>query len=403
MRTSGGLAAATMVVLAATAMAGCSTGDPGGSATPAVSPRQHTGTVPPIEEALAILPPEVAVIDFSSDRHSADRLRLFAESSTSYADLGAAFADRRADVPADDLAAVGSLAGDIELMTEGGAAFSQLDVRWSMRATSPTASGAEDTTPVDVFRLVDDVEMDDVVADLEDAGFERTSEDGWEVLRLEGQLSDHVDVMDGYAIDGRYPDTFFPEVRVHPDAHLVALGDVSVLRPGSTTDPIGLAQLLREDGLADIERLGLVAAAFVRCWEPVDETTNSRATREKVTAWQEKFDIGSLGVPGVTVLSWAPGEDVVHRAFFTDEMAAARAFAARKRLYSGAAEQTEEALGVLMPAEGNESPYDPGWTIATRSNYVEVRHNRDRPASSLETYFEHGLGFDTCGAPGSVR
>ena len=69
---------------------------------------------------------------------------------------------------------------------------------------------------------------------------------------------------------------------------------------------------------------------------------------------------------------------------------------------SGAAEQTEEALGVLMPAEGNESPYDPGWTIATRANYVEVRHNRDRPASALETFFEHGLGFDTCGAPGPV-
>jgi hypothetical protein len=400
MRAPGGRAAATVVVLAAMMMAGCSTGGSGDAARYVVAPAQDTGTVAPIEEALAILPREVALIDFSGDRLSADRLGLFDEDASSYADLGTTFADRRADVPADDVAATSSLAGDVAMMTEGGAAFSQLDVRWSMRATTGTGPTDDGTTFVEVFRLVDGVEMDDVVADLEDAGFDRSSDDGWEVLRLEGQLSDHVDVEEGLAIGGRYPDAFFPEVRVHPDAHLVALGDVSVLDPGSTTDPTGLATALQADGLEDLERVGMTAAGFVRCSRPVDLSTDNRATPERIVAWQEKFDTTALGVPVVTVLSWAPGGDVVHRAFFTDENAAARAFTARKRIYAGAGERTADALGVLMPAQGNESPYDPGWTIETRANYIEVRHNQDRPGPAVQTYFERGLGFDACGAPG---
>ena len=36
-------------------------------------------------------------------------------------------------MPRSDLAAVGHLAREVDLMTDGGAAFSQLDVRWSMR------------------------------------------------------------------------------------------------------------------------------------------------------------------------------------------------------------------------------------------------------------------------------
>lgn len=401
MRAPGGRAAATFVVLAAATMAGCSTSDDSGDEErSAVAPRQDSGSVPPIEEALAILPREVGIIDFSSDRSSAERLGLFDGDATSYDELGASFADRKADVPADDVAAISALTGDVELMTEGDAAFSQLDVRWSMRVTTGISPTDDDTTFVEVFRLVDGVEMDDVVADLVDAGFDRSSDDGWEVLRLEGQLSDHVDVEEGLSLGGRYPDLFFPEVRVHPDSHLVALGDVSVLDPGSTTDPTGLATVLEAEGLDDLERVGMTAAGFVRCSRPVDVTTNNRATPERVVAWQEKFDIGSLGVPGITVLAWAPGKDVVHRAFFTDEKTAARAFTARRLLYSGAGERTEEALGVLMPAPGNESPYDPGWTIETRANYIEVRHNKDRPGPAVETYFERGLGFDTCGAPG---
>ena len=96
------------------------------------------------------------------------------------------------------------------------------------------------------------------------------------------------------------------------------------------------------------------------------------------------------------MISRAPGEDVIHRSVFADTEAAESALAARERLYSGVALEDSFALGVLMPADGNESPYDLGWTMARQSNVIEVRHNRGHPLSALQTYASGGVGFDTC-------
>ena len=138
----------------------------------------------------------------------------------------------------------------------------------------------------------------------------------------------------------------------------------------------------------------------MRCYAPVDKTTDFRATPEKIGTWSRRFGIEDLGVPALTTLTWVPGEDVEHRSFFADEATARRALTARKRLYSGAAEETEAALGVLMPANGNDSPYEPGWQISREANVVTVLHNATDPAEAVHTYGLHGLGFDTCGAAG---
>jgi hypothetical protein len=354
--------------------------------------------VSPVEEALGLLSRDVGLIDFRNDRHAADRLGLFADDATSRAGLGEAYAERIADVPDTDPAAVSQLAAEVERMTEGGAAFSQVDVRWSMRATTGDPLDANPTS-VEVFRLVDGTDMDEVVADLQDAGFERGTEDGWEHLHLEGMLSDHVDVLDGGGIGGRYPASFFPDVSVHPEAHLVALGDVGVLDPSGSSGVADALTSALPDDVADPEVLAVTPAAHVRGWRPVDKLTNSRATPARVQAWAEAHAIEDLGAPDATLLAWVPGGDVVHRSFFTDADTARQALVARKRVYAEA-RHSREPLGVLMPAGGNDSPYEPGWTITRDDRVIEVRHNRTDPAAAVATYLEHGLGFDTCGSTG---
>jgi hypothetical protein len=398
MRAPGGRAAATIVVLAAT-LAGCTSS---GSSEPekesAVVPSRDTTDVPPVEEALGLLSRGVGLIDFRSDRHSAERLGLLDDGATSHAELGATYADRAAEVPRTDLAAVSQLAREVDLMTEGGAAFSQIDVRWSMRASTGDPLD-DDSASVEVFRLVDGVDMEEVLADLEDAGFERSEQGGWHQLHLDGTLSENVDVLDGNAIAGRYPRPFFPDVSVHPETHLVAFGDVGVLDPsGSSGVADALAAVLPGD-LGDLEVLAVTPAAHVTCYEPVVKTTNYRATPRTVAAWARTYGIEDLGLPGATLLASVPGEDVVHRSFFTDADAAQQAIVARRRVYAQA-RRDEEVLGVLMPDGGNDSPYEPGWTMTRTDRVIEVRHNRTDPAAAVDTYLLHGLGFDTCGAPG---
>lgn len=401
MRLVGGQRAAILVV-AALMLAGCSDGrSPEKDADTPVSPSADRTDVAPLDEALGLLSREVSLVDFSSDRHSAARLGLFDDAATSAADLGVAYGEAVDDVDGTDLAAIGTLADAVEDMTEGGAAFSQIDVRWSMRAKTGDGPTDDDGRSVQVFRLTDGVDMDEVLADLEDAGFAATSASGWEHLHLDGQLSDSVDVLDGNTIDGRYPQDFFPDVSVHRAAHLVALGDTEVLlTDGSSGETLKALSPFLPAATADVERFALTSYGYMQCYAPVDKTTNFRATLEKVAAWSRRFGIEDLGVPGVTSLAWIPGEDVVHRSFFIDEPSAERALVARKRLYSGAAQETEAALGVLMPAQGNDSPYEPGWRMSREGNVVTVLHNATSPADAVYTYGLHGLGFDTCGAKG---
>ena len=401
MRHVGGQRRSALLAVAALVLVGCS--DAGSSDTdhPAkrVSVSEDSTDVTAIEEALGLLPPDVGLVDFSSDRHSAERLELFDDEASSSADLGRSYADRLAEVDKDDLATVSELAGDVADMTDGGAAFSQLDVRWSMSA-SVGAPMDDDGRSVKVFRIVDGVDMQDVLADLEDAGFERSTSSGWDEFHLDGQLSDHIDVIEGTGIGGRYPDGLFPDVSVHADSHLVALGDASLLDvSGSGTALDGLIPQLGDDDPAELERLLLTPPAWFTCWLPVDRTTDGRATADAIADWARRFGTEELGLPGATMLTWVPGEDVVHRSYFDDATTARRALAARTRLYREA-ERSEEPLGVLMPAEGNASPYEPGWTMTRQAQVIEVLHNRTDPAAAVETYLKRGLGFDACGAPG---
>lgn len=366
MRLVGGHRASATLLVVALTLAGCSDADLSDDkgATPPIPVSADTTDVPPIEEALALLPRDVGVVEFSSDRRSADRLGLIDDGATTAADLGSSYADREAGVDRSDLAATGSLSDWVEEMTEGGA-------------------------------------MADVVSDLEDAGFARSSDGGWERFHLDGQLSDSVDVLDGNTIDGRFPEDFFPDVSVHLDAHLIALGDVGALVPdGSSDEVLGPLEPFLPAAKDEVEHLALTSYQYMKCYAAVDKATNYRTTPAKLAAWSERFGIEDLGVPALTMLVWTPGSDVVHRSFFKDEPTARQALLGRTRLYGGAAQRSEAALGVLMPADGNESPYEPGWRMSREGNVVTVLHNATNPSDAVHTYSLHGLGFDACGAPG---
>ena len=401
MRFVGGHRASAAVLVAALTLAGCSDSQESGDASRTPAPVSEDSTdVSPLEEALGLLPRDVGLVDFSSDRHSADRLGLLDEGAPTVAERGTSYADQVDAVDPSDLAAIGPLAEWVEEMTEGGATFSQVDVRWSMRAAVGDGNTDDDARSVQAFRLVDGIDMADVVADLDDAGFERSSTDGWEMFHLEGQLSESVDVLDGNTVDGRFPETFFPDVAVHPGTHLVALGDVDVLVTDGSGGALEELDPVLPSATDDVERFAVTAAAYLQCYAAVDKATNYRTTPARLAAWSERFGIEELGLPGATLLLWTPGEDVVHRSFFADEAAARSALEARKRIYAGAALESEEPLGVLMPADGNESPYEPGWQMAREGNVVTVLHNATNPDDAIYTYGLHGLGFDTCGAPG---
>jgi hypothetical protein len=403
MRHLGGHRASAAVLIAAVTLAGCSAADQSDDEDAArpVPVSADTTDVTPIEEALGLLPRDVGVIEFSSDRRSTERLGLIDDGATTVAELGASYADREADVDRSDLAAIGSLSDWVEEMTEGGATFSQVDVRWSMSASTGDGLTADDHRHVQAFRLVDGIDMADVVDDLEDAGFARTSDDGWERFHLDGQLSESVDVLDGNTIDGRFPEDFFPDVSVHPDAHLVALGDVDVLVPdGSSGEVLAALGPFLPAAKDDVEHVALTSYQYMQCYAAVDKATNYRTTPAKLAAWSERFGIEDLGVPAFTMLLWTPGDDVIHRSFYKDESTAQRALTGRARLYDGAARTSEAALGVLMPGDGNESPYEPGWRMSREGNVVTVLHNATNPWDAVRTYGLHGLGFDACGAPG---
>lgn len=406
MRHVGGQRRSALLAVAALVLVGCSdarSSDPDDPDDPTkqVSVSEDSTDVSPVEEALGLLPPDVGLVDFSSDRHSAERLGLIDDDAATLTDLGTSYADRVDAVDQSDLAAIGALADAVEEMTEGGATFSQVDVRWTMLATTDHDPLDDDARSVQAFRLVDGIDMTDVVADLEDAGFERTTDDGWEKFHLDGQLSEEVDVLDGNTIDGRFPELFFPDVAVHPDAHLVALGDTEVLVPdGSSRETVEALRTLLPTAPEEVERFALTPYSYMRCYEPVSVTTDNRATPRAIAAWSRQFGIEELGVPGATMLTWVPGEEVVHRSLFADEAAAQRALEGRKRLYGGAAVESEEPLGVLMPADGNESPYEAGWQMSREGRIVTVLHNATNPDDAIYTYSRHGLGFDTCGAPG---
>lgn len=403
MHTVRARAATTAIVLAVLALPACSSATPEELAVPTpggTTDRDSLGqaeealALAPLEEALAVLPAGVGGVEFRSDTRSADRLGLLGSDATSVIERGAAYADRLRDVPPSDFAAASSLAPFVEEMTTGGAPFSQLDVEWSLLVQR--GSSREESTSTEIIRLSDEVDLTAAYADLASAGFEQRSEGAWEAFHLDGMAADHVDIFNASLIADRFPSRFFPVVRIHASSHLVALGDVSGLDPAGTDDKTGLASMLEADGLQDLEWVAMKTSAFFYCNAPVDRATSNRATPGRIAVWEERFGISELGRPQFTVISRAPGEDVIHRSVFTDTEAAESALAARERLYSGVALEDSFALGVLIPADDNESPYDPGWTMVRQSNVIEVRHNQGRPLSALQTYASGGVGFDTC-------
>lgn len=352
-------------------------------------PAADDPTTAALDEAFGHLSTKARNIQFWSDRHAIDRLGLVDPDARSAEQAATALMDNIAATTYDENPGMGNLTSWTETMASGGAAFSELDVRWTMVVSAePFAT----TDPVTVYRLVDGVDMAAVEADLLDAGFEHTDDGPWGRFALHGQLSEEVDMLGGGVIAGRYPKNFFPEVSVAADSHLVAVGDTDFVNVSGSTPTQALDALAPPDR-DEIEYFDL--STEDTCWAPVDAATSNRATPDAIRAWHRKYDIESLGRPVASALSWQPGNPIALRQIFRDEAAARSAMANRQALFRGTATRDARPVGVFMPDHA-ESPYQQGWRMERAGNVLAVDYHARDLQAALDARSKHGLGFDVC-------
>jgi hypothetical protein len=256
-----------------------------------------------LDDALEVVPGDATSVTFVARAANAERLGI------EDADV-----DEYLEKLRDDPFGGTPLSRYLEPMKD--AAFNELDVQWWVNATT------EDGPHVNVYK-VEDVDLDEVVGDLEDAGFESEEKDGRTMLTA-GSPTELTDPVTGL-IDGQYPPEFGFGVLVDPDEDLVATGagldrvvDVLDDDEDSLTDAGTFDDLA--EGVDDIE------FAYLAEDPPCG---GRRSTPEQI----EQAGVGELGTP--TALGFfvrGDGEDAASsgRLLFDDDDAAESDLDARK-------------------------------------------------------------------------
>ncbi len=167
---------------------------------PALSSCQLLGSGSSFDDALEVVPGDATSVTFVDRAANAKR-------------LGIEDVDDIVENTEDDPAGGTPLVQWVQPMQD--AAFSELDVQWWVR------SAASDGPPVNVYK-VEDVDLDELVKDLEDAGFDSEEKDGRTMLTA-GSPTELADPETGL-IDDAYPLEFGFGVLVDPDEDLVATG-----------------------------------------------------------------------------------------------------------------------------------------------------------------------------------
>ncbi len=204
---SGRFVAAVVTSLVVTGLAGCSGGggadggDGGGSSSRPSGPR--------LEQALGYLPADSHTVTFTDRAAVAERLGL----------ADAARGDAEADL-VDWARAFLAEGYRLHLTTEASAmrtaAFSVLDVEWE--AVGSDGTGLPTPKDAVVWRMSDDLDLDAVAADLEDAGLERSGPEERPLFRPDLSAVD-----DANRYGGRYP-MDLSYVVLLPDENLILFG-----------------------------------------------------------------------------------------------------------------------------------------------------------------------------------
>ncbi|TNM37314.1 hypothetical protein FHP29_15840 [Nocardioides albidus] len=201
---SGRLVAAVIVSLCAPALGACSSGGDAAGDEPATEPKGSR-----LEQALAYLPADSQAVTFTDRAVVAERLDL--------EDVARDAAEADLDDWAQTFLAEGyrlHLTTDAPAMRT--AAFSVLDVEWE--AVGSDEAGLPTPKDAVVWRMSDDLDLDAVAADLEDAGLKRSGPDERPLFQPDFSA---VDGSNRYG--GRYP-MELSYVLLLPDEHLMLFG-----------------------------------------------------------------------------------------------------------------------------------------------------------------------------------
>ncbi len=162
-----------------------------------------------LADALDLVPATVTEAEFVNRSALAERLGL--DDLTTPADAAGVRKYRRAT----DLYLAPPSGLHPYLETMQAVAFSELDVEWAVHAPVP---GGRGFGPTDIYKVADDVDLDEVVTDLVRAGFDHEEVDGRSQLESKAVQTGTDDV--GYIGEG-YPDEFAYGLIVAPEEHLV--------------------------------------------------------------------------------------------------------------------------------------------------------------------------------------
>jgi len=160
-----------------------------------------------LADALDLVPATATEVEFVNRSALAERLGL--DDLATPADAAGVREYRRAT----DLYLAPPSGLNAYLETMQAVAFSELDVEWAVHAPVPGGRG-----PTDIYRVADDVDLDEVVNDLVRAGFDHEEVDGRSQLVSKALQTGADDV--GYIGEG-YPVDFSYGLLVAPEEHLL--------------------------------------------------------------------------------------------------------------------------------------------------------------------------------------
>ena len=299
---------------------------------PALTSCQLLGGGSSLDDALEVVPGDATRVTFVDRAATAERLGVDGVG----ADADEAELAEYVEVATQDAVGGTPLAPFTVAMQD--AALSDLDVRWWVAAV------VDGGPPVDVYK-VEDVDLDDLVGDLEDVGFDGEEEGGRTLLTVASPAG--LTGADGGLIDGRYPVQFGFGVLVDPDEDLVAVGvgldrvvDVLDDEEDSLVDTDVFDDVT--DGAGDVELAHLAA----------DPTCGGGHGDAEAT---EASGVGRLGTPeALGYFVSGDGDDVTTsgRLAFGDDDAAESDLEAREAfLADGRSLRTAQPISDLGSAE----------------------------------------------------
>jgi len=297
--------------------------------------------------------------------------------------------DEAVDTYAADFDSIASspLAADLGKMAEGGAAFTELDVRWWMTL------GGEST-----YRMVDGLDLDAVANDLLDAGYTESEVNGHRRFAAHAEA---VEATTGL-VGGRYPWPLLEDLTLLPQQHVI----VSSSAPDQLTAAIdgdkpalgsyqGFAELLTVKG--DPEYAEMVSGErYLDCHRPMSKIAHNRLTPDLAAELSAELGYDQLGAPTARVFEAVPSADGVETyavSVFEDARTARSDAKGREKFLHLGDDDPKVAAQrdpVFWKSMGD-------YTIDVRGQFEIVEHEFGDGASTALAAFQGSDVFAACG------